>query len=504
MFVLQHQSQKRLWLALGLFLLAIGSKESAVVWICVALFLDVASRKIDLKSFLMTYPLYIAAGSAWFSWHHFLTKGMTSKPFSASNPLAGSEIWERLSTISHAQVRYIQNLFFPESLVTNYHYPLVHVVSWTDLRAIIGIILLLICSTFLLKNRNWGNKLGQSIVCFGGCQAPTASVFGIVGPLIAERLVYPSSVFFSIAVALLLYAMWHKFEKRAFRTSLVMAVGTWVMVQATAFGIRLSYWSDGLTYSRQGAISASRSVDAAYLYAKHAKIFNLPLSEQDSATKNLLLLDPNSQRNIQLRGQYLLEAATSSQHELVCEGYSLLYKAYLIGPLTAVLPTLVTSLPGFKKRLPKTIFQEMQECGIKMSPHEAKYLDVARKSLLNTRGIEVKGAEASRCNAFCRAAQSYLDNDLESAAKYFEESYLDDPGRGNIRAFLLALAFSQRLLKPSRDIFLGRVDFDNEWNKYCESIGYTPSDSCRETFKLGLDGTPWYKSPLKKMLGAEK
>jgi hypothetical protein len=495
LFVMQHQAQKRLWLSVLFLLLAIGSKESAIVWICVALFLDVAARDHSWKKILFTYPAYIACSVGWFYWHRFITEGQGAEPFSGANPLLGSSLWERMPSIIHAQTRYLQNLVFPEATVTDFHYPLIHVVSWSDPYTLIGLLLASLTGVLLLAKHNWRTTMGQSLVCYAACQAPNANVFALVGPMIAERLVYPSSAFFSIFAALALARARGRWPNPRLRFGLATVVSVWVACQATYSAIRLSKWSTGFELFRQSAQSAPDSGTAVFHYAMYLKS-RTELSEEYGRTiGRALQLSPNSTVAHNELGQFLLE--TSTDRNAVCRGYQHLKKAYLGEPFPSLLPGIATEIPAFRIRAPQTVKEELRACGITLSIDEAKAIISATRALLDTETIDPKTGKTLPCDNVCYWISSVRKRNESDAKRAFLQIWNANPSWGYLKAFLLYFAYFTRSTDPSLAMFPKEFDFESEWQQYCASIGYTLSSNCRESFKIGLDGVPWSASPLR-------
>lgn len=212
------------WLV-GLWVfLAIGSKESAIAIVpLILLMLAIREGKLNIeafkKHFLIISSVMIGAGFYFFL-RFFALGPLHYLKVSTSlieNPLVFTDPYSRMLTAFKVFWMYIQKLFWPVGLCSDYSYnqiPVVHNIS--DLGSILGLAIFIIA--IILAIMFWRKKpivtVALSMIIFSFL--PVSNIIFPTGTIAGERLFYSPSLGFCILTA---YVGWqvYKFIKSKFQ-----------------------------------------------------------------------------------------------------------------------------------------------------------------------------------------------------------------------------------------------------------------------------------------------
>ncbi len=224
------QQPKGKWLVLSnaCMFLALLSKEIATSFILVmALSLFVLHKKSLRHTLLLSLPfagillLYVLI--------RISIVGLSADPGEMSvlnNALAATTNWgDRLASSSYLVLLYLAKLVWPLNLSWDYSYPVITAVPWNSIKGLVSILinaLLLSWATWKLPQRN---VYSWAILSFYLTLAIVLNFFVLIGSNFAERFLFTPSVFFVIAVTLLLQKLSESSRfKEGFRQSALAAV----------------------------------------------------------------------------------------------------------------------------------------------------------------------------------------------------------------------------------------------------------------------------------------
>ncbi len=251
-FLILHR-RRSLWAAL-LLLLSLGSKESSIGFVALALVGDLVFP-IERRRFVVWIGPVVALALFLALRSHAL-EGQLARPMILENPLAEVPTLERVATALRVQLLYVRLLVWPVGLSSDYSYDQIPVVrTWLDAR-VLGFLGLALfgCVLAWVRRRN-SPRIGFAIAAYGALFAITSNVLIPIGTIAGERLVYAPSLGLSILVAeALLFAI----ERGRGRTAaavlvLVIAALSILTVQ------RNRVWKDEITFFTDQAATAPYS-----------------------------------------------------------------------------------------------------------------------------------------------------------------------------------------------------------------------------------------------------
>ncbi len=299
---LEHPSMRWHALALGSYLLALLSKESAVVFwgifpLAAWCFWGKSARQSAVASLPLLGPVLV------FLALRATVLGRVDSHFSISpmdNPIVEASGWaEHTATAFAVLWRYLRLLVFPEPLLSDYSYRHLSVVSWASAEAIAGLLvyggLLALAVWGLLSRRAWA----FAPAAFLSSMVLYSQLLVVIGTLLGERLLYTPSLWFCLGVA---WALWRLFGvsltdegplptvKRLLPAVVLFALIAWLMSKQTLR--RNADWSDNLTLFRTDVAKAPASVRlnngvGSELYQYLTAQDNLSEAEQEAILKEI-------------------------------------------------------------------------------------------------------------------------------------------------------------------------------------------------------------------------
>lgn len=310
---LERPAGRWLAVALGSYLLALLSKESAVTfWPVFPLAAWCFWGKTVRQSLVAALPLagpvvvFLALRAAVLS--------RVSSDFSISpmdNPIVEASGWaEHTATAFAVLWKYLRLLVFPEPLVSDYSYRHLSVVGWDNVEAIAGLLtyggLLALTVWGLFRRRAWA----FAPAAFLTSMALYSQLLTVIGTLLGERLLYTPSLWFCSGIA---WSLWQllgvdlREQKELPKAKKLLPAAALFALVALLFSLqtlrRNADWKDNLTLFRADAAKAPNSVrlnngvgSEAYQYLSAHD--SLPQAEQEAILQEI---ERHSQRALAIR-----------------------------------------------------------------------------------------------------------------------------------------------------------------------------------------------------------
>ena len=260
LFLLLHRLRRAAPAAALCYLLAIGSKESAVAFLPLAIWMDRCLRERDQRPRWRTYGLY---GLTLLGWLGLRASVLSDRPEGIppiDNPLVQASLIERWLTACRVQLDYLRLQLAPFGLSSDYSYDQIPAVSSPLDPRFLSFVALVVTAAWLA----WRLRRSHPLVPFavGGYAllfAPTANLLFPIGTIMGERLAYSPSL---LVCALLGYGVW---QLRAVRGRTGAALLAIVLLICGALTVRRNAtWSDMERYVRAQVSAAPSSAKAHY------------------------------------------------------------------------------------------------------------------------------------------------------------------------------------------------------------------------------------------------
>ncbi|TAE83232.1 MAG: tetratricopeptide repeat protein [Bacteroidetes bacterium] len=287
---LETQKIVDLLLALLCFFLALLSKEYAVsLIVIIPLMAYLFKQETVVRSlktvlpFLGVFVLYIAMRYAVVPFTR-----LQEDDELLNNPYLLASGSQKIATEIATLLQYIKLLVFPHPLSVDYSYNQIPYTNITDLATWLSILFhafLIAALVSLIKKRH---ALAFAIAFYLTNLLLVSNLLFPIGATMGERLIYHSSLGFSIAVAYLLY-WWHQQLKPAHtaKVSLVAGVLLVVVLCAVKTIARNKDWESNSTLYRQDVLSAENSA-ITNANAGNAYLELASLQNETSAKSELL------------------------------------------------------------------------------------------------------------------------------------------------------------------------------------------------------------------------
>jgi Flp pilus assembly protein TadD len=209
-FLIIHLSGRRHVWAMLCLTLALFSKESALAWLPLALWLDLyLGHRAWFK-----YLGYAAVTFFWFGLRSMAIEGSFQDVPFADNPLVTAELHERLLTAIRVQFDYLQLQAWPVGLSADYSTNQIPIVTSLLEPRVLGFGLVLGSLGYAAwQLRRSLPLLGVSLVGYAILMSTTANILFPTGTIMGERLVYAPSVFTCLLLGMLLGPLRKRFGR---------------------------------------------------------------------------------------------------------------------------------------------------------------------------------------------------------------------------------------------------------------------------------------------------
>lgn len=230
LFILKWSEAKKtahLMLALVAFVVGMFTKEGlisfvAIIPISLWYFKNTSFKSvgISLAALIGSTLIYLAARAS-------VLGGLQAsiKPASIDNPMVNYAFDERFFTSMKLFGLYLQKLLLPHPLAYEYAFNTIEKGSATDLGSWLGLLLLLAFVSFALWGFMKRNIWSFIAFSFLASMALYLNLVVIIGAMFAERFLFFASIFWALAVALLLAKISQKQLQIALTAALIMGFG---------------------------------------------------------------------------------------------------------------------------------------------------------------------------------------------------------------------------------------------------------------------------------------
>lgn len=269
-FVLLHRARSA-WSGAAL-LFAVGSKESALGFVAVALAWDLLEPERRRRVVAWIGPA-IAVAVFLVARAHALAD-QVPRPLILENPAADAPALERIATALRVQALYLRLLVWPVGLSSDYSYDQIPLVrTFLDGRVLTAIGVIAAVAFAAWRWRGTRPRIAIAVVAYAGLFAVTSNLLFPIGTIAGERLVYAPSIGFALLCGELLAFAAERGRGRIAASALVvlLAVGAILTVR------RNRTWADEPTLFR------AQAADAPYSARAHQNLATALIQHGDSA-----------------------------------------------------------------------------------------------------------------------------------------------------------------------------------------------------------------------------
>jgi tetratricopeptide (TPR) repeat protein len=259
------------------FLLALLSKENAVVLLPILLLYDISFRDIRLRRYLSLVLLTVL----WLVVRHSITGTLGPRDISyIANPLAHISLYPRLLTGVKVLVMYLRLLALPVGLSADYSYNQIPVsTSIFELWTFFPMLVLAAISLLVYWSYKNSKELFFFIALLLVALLPASNLVIPIGTIMGERLLYLPSLGFCTALGILFNAIYEKPSQKK------IAAFTFILVLLLYSGAtidRNTDWKDNLTLWQKTVKTSPNSALAHYnlgfFYAER-RMYDLAIAE---------------------------------------------------------------------------------------------------------------------------------------------------------------------------------------------------------------------------------
>ncbi len=342
---LEKKNSLALWGGL-VFFLGLLSKENTITFLAIIPFAFYIFTKADLITIVKKMLPVIGATVLFLIIRFSILPGGLGKESMElmNNPFLKIEggRWvvltfaERLPIIFLTLGKYLQLLFFPMTLTHDYYPRQIDLVSFSDWRAILGLLCYLAMAAYALIGLRKRDSLAFAILFYLASLSIVSNIVFPVGTNMSERFVYMPSVGFALAIAILLYRL---FDKKILKEKIpTPVVGILVLIGVLLGGKTVSrnmVWKDNFTLFSTDIETSTKSAKLLNtmggMYYDMAEAEKNPAKKQDYYKKSVGYLERTIQIHPTYRDAYIRLAAgcnKSHQYEKAIQYYNHLAKLY--------------------------------------------------------------------------------------------------------------------------------------------------------------------------------
>jgi tetratricopeptide (TPR) repeat protein len=202
---LKSNNVKPLILAVVSYTLAMFSKENAITFLAVIPLLIYCFTDKSLTKNLMASSYFLIPIALYFTVRYFVLGGV----FEGSNEasaldnllMATDNFADQKATAFVLLGKYLVRLFLPVTLISEYGFPQMGIVGWSDWRAILSFVVLAGLGVWALMNLRKQSIPAFGILYFIITFSVFANVIILIGSSFGERFLYMASLGFTIALA---------------------------------------------------------------------------------------------------------------------------------------------------------------------------------------------------------------------------------------------------------------------------------------------------------------
>ncbi len=230
LFILKWNETKKtapLIMALVAFLIGMFTKEGLISFVAIIPISLWYFRNETLKTVGVSLACLGLSAFVYLGARIFVLSGLEAsiKPSTINNPMVNYEFAERFFTSMKLFGLYLQKLFLPHPLTYEYAFNTIEKGSATDIGSWLGLLLLLAFVAFALWGFMKRNIWSFIAFSFLASMALYLNLVVIIGAMFAERFLFFASIFWALAVALLLVKISQKQLQIALTAALVLGLG---------------------------------------------------------------------------------------------------------------------------------------------------------------------------------------------------------------------------------------------------------------------------------------
>ncbi len=209
-----------------------------------------------------------------------------------NNPFLGTTISERYATIVYTLGFYIKLIFFPHPLTWDYYPYHISILTWSDWRVILSLIIYAVLMIIFFKGLRKKSVYSFGILLYIATLSITSNIFFNIGAFMSERFVYVSLLGFCIIVAYLIVeklpAIINHAEK--YRKIAVIIFSVILILYAGKTISRNTVWKNSLTLFASDIKISSGSAKGNSSYASELYKLAEEAGEQNDTVKRNQLL----------------------------------------------------------------------------------------------------------------------------------------------------------------------------------------------------------------------
>jgi cytochrome c-type biogenesis protein CcmH/NrfG len=249
----------------AVFFLSLLAKESvftflAVIPLSVYFFTSHPAR----RTLLSMIPL-AAAGVLWLGIRYAAigSAQLDPAPELMNDPFVNASGGERLATVFYTMGLYLKLLFFPHPLTHDYYPHHIPIISWTDVRALVSLLIYTGLGTAVVWGFRRKSAVAYAVLIYLVTFFPFSNLVFSIGTFMNERFMYVPSLGFSIVAALFLTKAVPRFLKSG-RSRVVVGglVVTIVALYSVMTVTRARAWQDDYTLFTTDVRTSSNSAKA--------------------------------------------------------------------------------------------------------------------------------------------------------------------------------------------------------------------------------------------------
>lgn len=213
-----------------------------------------------------------------------------------NNPYLLASVDQILATKIATLMNYLKLLVYPISLSSDYSYNQIPYADWSNFMPWFSIFIhlgLIITIVFLIIKRHY---LAFAISCYLGYLVLVSNLFLNIGATMGERLIYHSSLGFSMVIAYLLYTTYEKIKSKKY--AMLALSGTMFLLTFSCGNIiitRNTDWKNNSTLARKDVLTVPNSVlmnaNAGVSYLNEASLMPNTEFKKETLQKALLYLN---------------------------------------------------------------------------------------------------------------------------------------------------------------------------------------------------------------------
>jgi tetratricopeptide (TPR) repeat protein len=197
---------RELIIALGMFILALLSKENPITFLAViplAMYVFTGAKPLHYAYTMI--PLLVLSGVYIYLRQTFTDVALDAKTNEVLNqPFLYASVSEKYATISHILGKYLKLLFIPHPLSHDYYYNQIPMIGWGNIKSWGLLLINLGLGGYALYRLPKRDALSFAILYYFITLSIVSNIVVVVGTTMSERFLFMPSLGFALAIAVLL------------------------------------------------------------------------------------------------------------------------------------------------------------------------------------------------------------------------------------------------------------------------------------------------------------